>query len=1024
MASGNPVYLSIINGTITNDIRNYPKAQVQPFLPYLLTLTFSDRNDLSPALDALRGGLIEHYLGNTLCQYFELDYTEIFAELSKFDEDKTIHFPRASFHSLEPKDKVVYICKELLALSHQFSTRMSATERRDFEPFDQDLLRDEVVGIITVACQRMGQLISLSKFVCFLLYFRHGAQLIKQLVMNQPHNLEQTLTLFRSLNFGHDSPPTHVRNDAIFELLQLDQSTSRFHLRYFLESEDHFVVANRLLCSDLVDDDLFITTGASLFSQTDDKFLKFLVKAPEFEVDKVYKRLYAIAKDLPNTANDTSVNISIFAVQFLVSRIFRNTRACSVRFLLEFIASRETDNDGYLMSLVCVFITTFAVGHITDIVDIETAKNFFEKLRVISTTKTDSLTSFNEFLLLLAIHFQSGSEDEVKKLLGSSLGCQITCPNKNFHEIGRLFLKYVVTERDIAEIAARIEVTPRLSQHIHGHLPVHCIDYLLNNQAFSKHSISIESWVQRQLLECRAPIHPVMVNVIRKYALSCVPVSNTRNYNTRIDEKFFITLFSKNVFTDANPTPYLLAFYYIAVFNSYAGVVSTQSLSYKKKPYSQELIDLIPIRKLLALLDETPEQFSALRNPLMILVADNLGRFANGLDDAVGASKDASQMGSYSNPNLLSEFTAAVSSFHLEHLQSTLSKIAKLPNTELTAFIEPFVKASHKLLDVPHPPKKLIRAMHETWLCIECVVPQRLYEETLKVWFSTGDEGVRNATVDHAFMVAEPSRVFRVDERILKRPSHFRLLIPMLDFYLLAAHNEQKVIREKHVLKLYGNQRAINEVIAMQASFAEAQCCATVQLLLEICDEEINPTPELREIRQIAFAHIHKMFLVHPHLIHTVHLQGYPIKYIPLVVEHVPACYAIIDRLEDLLRYRNLSRRIFTVTLIAHLLNKFTVTLFTKLTLYIHAFIVHETEQLDNAEKIVFIYNVLPALEIIAKRLPFMKDPVLDVVKKGVAIAQCRAAIQRSLTAGRRGAERILINEGKAAIARLNEAVD
>lgn len=49
-----------------------------------------------------------------------------------------------------------------------------------------------------------------------------------------------------------------------------------------------------------------------------------------------------------------------------------------------------------------------------------------------------------------------------------------------------------MTERDIAERASQMPVTPFLNSHHQGFLPAHCITQLLSTNSFSKHSVSIQ----------------------------------------------------------------------------------------------------------------------------------------------------------------------------------------------------------------------------------------------------------------------------------------------------------------------------------------------------------------------------------------------------------------------------------------------------------------------------------------------------------------------------------------------------
>lgn len=55
-----------------------------------------------------------------------------------------------------------------------------------------------------------------------------------------------------------------------------------------------------------------------------------------------------------------------------------------------------------------------------------------------------------------------------------------------------LYLRYAVTERNIADKAAKIGVTDKLNNESRGFLPIHCITYLLSSRTFANHQIPIQ----------------------------------------------------------------------------------------------------------------------------------------------------------------------------------------------------------------------------------------------------------------------------------------------------------------------------------------------------------------------------------------------------------------------------------------------------------------------------------------------------------------------------------------------------
>lgn len=56
-------------------------------------------------------------------------------------------------------------------------------------------------------------------------------------------------------------------------------------------------------------------------------------------------------------------------------------------------------------------------------------------------------------------------------------------------------------------------------------------------------------------------------------------------------------------------------------------------------------------------------------------------------------------------------------------------------------------------------------------------------------------------------------------------------------------------------------------------SLIGTQSLAVVQLLLELCDGDVDEKPELREIREVACAQIHQMFIADSLLAKLVHFN-------------------------------------------------------------------------------------------------------------------------------------------------------
>uniref|UniRef100_A0AC34GJD8 Uncharacterized protein n=1 Tax=Panagrolaimus sp. ES5 TaxID=591445 RepID=A0AC34GJD8_9BILA len=207
----------------------------------------------------------------------------------------------------------------------------------------------------------------------------------------------------------------------------------------------------------------------------------------------------------------------------------------------------------------------------------------------------------------------------------------------------------------------------------------------------------------------------------------------------------------------------------------------------------------------------------------------------------------------------------------------------------------------------------------------------------------------------------------------------------------------------------------------MQFATSECQYSFTVQLLLEISDDEINLCENVIEIRRLAMGFIQKIFLTAPNVILTVHYQGYPLKYIPWMVELVPSVYVMVEHMEELIKHFDVQRRIFAVYLISHIVSSLSMPKHVHLAQMILLVVENQMALLEPHEKVIFFFNILPALEIMAKKLEFVRAQIIGYISKGIAIAQSRASIYPSIRLSMKQPERVIVEAAKESILKIQE---
>ncbi|KAE9553323.1 hypothetical protein FO519_003489 [Halicephalobus sp. NKZ332] len=775
---------AIRNNTLIKDIEGFSKEQLEPFLPYLWSLTCISGRQSSSDLDKIRSRYIDFAVGNQFEKYFQFDPVPIEKELSSFREQPSFFLNNdVHFSNMSEKEKFLYIGKQLLIIMN--AQGINSKEFRTFEPFDQEVYHEEVVFIITLLCHFFPLLFSVNRFNCYLLSYKYGPELITKIVMNQLSTYDSVLLQFLDLKMFSTTNVGLKRDTAIFSLLFLDRHAAPVYLPMIIASDVHFNLAINLLCSDLISDELFVSVLISHFTKNNDKFIQQLSKSQREELFKLDGRIKKIAQKQSSKMNDLSSRLIILMTIRYVHRSCC-THVEGATDVLRFISTRDITAEGYLSTITSAFITCFFVCMNSgpqhslqkDVVE------FFEKIKEVILKNKKSLSNFNEFILLAAIHLRTSGNLELMNLLSTTLGFDIPKGLGKNEKILKLSesVSKIIDNKLVAELASEIRVTPGLNNHVSGYLPAHCIDYLLSQRTFASQNVSISEWIQNQIVECQTPVHPIIVSVLRKYANSCIPCPETGVCNQKLSEFFFLKLFEKDVYTQNNLAPYLLSLYFICAFNAVGNRCNFRS----EHLYRSNLLDRIPIRYLVGVMDDHSELYTSLRPQLLALVADYLAPHIGKLDENLRKQK--------------------IDNFH----QSPIKNLPGLP------------------------------------------------------------------TVDEAIGAAK-----MIGKAETKKFENFLKIV-----------------------------------------------------------EKIPP--------------VQKLFLLMPELIDLLHSQGYPVKDIPMMIEHVEACHIVGMKIPDLMKLANLKKRIFFIIFVAHLFKKFRLPVFAG---YAQMMKLYVKEQIQMSHTILLIQS-------------------------------------------------------------------
>lgn len=196
-----------------------------------------------------------------------------------------------------------------------------------------------------------------------------------------------------------------------------------------IASEVHFNLAINILCSNLINDDFFVSILTAHFLKPVDKFTQQLSKSSKEEISKLDSRMKRISTNQGTKMNElTSKLIVLMTIRFMHRSFVLHLSG--IEDVIKFIANCEITADGYLTTTTAAFITCYFVAGplISRNSDLEFSlgfevEKFFKKLKQI--LKQLGLADFKEFMLLAAIHFKSADEKELFELLSSTLGFKV-----------------------------------------------------------------------------------------------------------------------------------------------------------------------------------------------------------------------------------------------------------------------------------------------------------------------------------------------------------------------------------------------------------------------------------------------------------------------------------------------------------------------------------------------------------------------------------------------------------------------
>nr|CAG4643017.1 EOG090X0154 [Ilyocryptus agilis] len=576
-------------------------------------------------------------------------------------------------------------------------------------------------------------------------------------------------------------------------------------------------------------------------------------------------------------------------------------------------------------------------------------------------------SSFSEMLLLMAIHFHSGQLSAVCDLVCSTLGMRLQLRPASTARMKLAFTQDIFPEQVVTSHAVRVPVTPGLHGGIAGFLPVHCICQLLKSRAFNKHRVPIKTWIYRQICESRAPLHPLLPQLVEVYISSILTFTHASNSKSQTGSSVeqlghdpitedeiravFARSFPRNVGVQSGEPEYsvtaqLLLLYYALLYEDtrLAQVKNYLQAGINVMAFPQSFFAELPIRYLISQAEKEQHLYAGLFSPLLRLLATHFPQLCL-VEDWMYESSECS-LPSLCSPH---KSVSSCSSQTVDQAFANLAgcpapamllmrKLLSMPPKSIWPVANTFISYFRSVLGqtVPRQVQELYR---QVWLRLNSILPRQLWVMTvnaIRLELSISEDCPPPAlTQDH--LVFDPLHVLRCDPRVFRCPPAMQIVLYMLKAWLgasrthLSRHLLDKPLLGPLATQGPGNLAGItsdSEREELKTALIATQESAVVQIVLEICletkEDENNDykLSELREIQSIVCSFLHQLFIADPNLVKLVHFQARPMLLNLFFIGGIPSMHICLDFLPELLAQpiqTDLAKQLFAVDLISHL---------------------------------------------------------------------------------------------------------
>ena len=564
--------------------------------------------------------------------------------------------------------------------------------------------------------------------------------------------------------------------------------------------------------------------------------------------------------------------------------------------------------------------------------------------------------SFGEMLLLMAIHFHSNQIPNICELVCSTLGMKIPLRPNNTSRMKQIFTQEIFTEQVVTAHAVKVPVTMNLNANILGYLPIHCIHQLLKSRAFSKHKVTIKSWIYKQICNSVTPLHPVLPALIEVYVNSLIVTNVKGSSEQPLNEEEILRVFQKSEikahsmkrqwkeFTigkeeekmevdredtteNANLTSQLLILYYLLLYEDLRlnNMLNILGASRQVKSYSAEFLSELPIKYLLQYAQKNQNEYDALFSPLLRLFVTHFPHLSL-VDDWIDV--DDQKLTSKKSLGIISELNVVEAFEEIHVCPSKTIRLLKLMLTksaiELWPLASIIIRYFKKILEDSVP--RLIQELYkQNWIKLNTILPRHLWVMTINA-LMPDDNITKHFKLHEENIMIEPLQILRCDERVYRCPDALAIILRILQASLAASKIQlSRHIMDKPLFNKSGQLQTENQREELKMALVASQESVAVQILLETCLESsevakhLGKDYALREIRGIVCSYIHQVFIAEPSLAKLVHFQGYPRELLSMTVRGIPSMHICLDFIPELLSMPEMDKQIFAIDLTSHL---------------------------------------------------------------------------------------------------------